>query len=101
MTTWGKQYVIDLFIYLILMNIIGIYSMYSDKSRAKRGQFRISEATLWRIAIIGGAPGMTLGMHWFRHKTRHKAFRVGFPILAIIDILLVLLVVLNAPRVGA
>lgn len=76
--------------YFILINIFGIYIMYSDKEKAKRRQYRIREATLWRVAIIGGAIGTTIGMHWFRHKTRHTAFRFGFPVLAIIDLVLLL-----------
>jgi uncharacterized membrane protein YsdA (DUF1294 family) len=81
-----------LWIYCILINIIGIYIMYSDKEKAKHGQYRIPEATLWRIAIIGGAIGTTIGMHWFRHKTKHMAFKFGFPVLAIIDIGLLFLI---------
>lgn len=75
------------FIYLVVINIVGIYIMYSDKRRAKRGEYRISEATLWRVAIFGGAIGTTIGMHWFRHKTRHSTFRFGFPLLAVIDVI--------------
>lgn len=80
-----------LLLYALFINIIGIYIMYSDKKKAKQGQYRIPEATLWRIAIIGGAIGTTIGMHWFRHKTKHLAFKLGFPILAIIDVVLLLL----------
>lgn len=81
-----------LLVYYIVINIIGIYIMYSDKEKAKHGQYRIPEATLWSVAIIGGAIGTTIGMHWFRHKTKHITFKLGFPALAIIDIVLLLLV---------
>lgn len=79
-------------IYAILINIVGLYVMYSDKRKAKRRQYRISEASLWRIAIFGGAIGTALGMYWFRHKTKHVAFKLGFPTLAVIDIFLLFVV---------
>ncbi len=84
-----------LLIYFILINIIGIYIMYSDKEKSIHRKYRISEAALWRVAIIGGAIGTTIGMHWFRHKTKHTAFKFGFPFLAIVDILLLLLVLIH------
>jgi len=74
--------------YLILINLIGLLVMKVDKQRAKKHQYRISEKTLWIIAIIGGAIGTTMGMKIFRHKTKHFNFKVGFPILAIIEIVL-------------
>ena len=60
--------------------------MGDDKQRAKKHQFRIPEKTLWLVALFGGAVGTTLGMQMFRHKTKHFSFKIGFPLLAIIDI---------------
>lgn len=77
-----------LFYYLIVINLIGLIIMKVDKQKAIKQQYRISERTLWIIAIIGGAVGTTLGMNLFRHKTKHLSFKIGFPILAIIEILL-------------
>ena len=62
-----------------------------DKKRARKHEYRISEKTLWTLAIIGGGTGAFLGMIQFRHKTKHPTFRIGFSILMIIQ--LVLLVV--------
>lgn len=84
-----------LLFYFILVNIIGIYIMYRDKAKAQHRQYRIREATLWRVAFIGGAVGTTIGMHWFRHKTKHKVFRFGFPVLAIIEVILLLFILLQ------
>jgi len=39
----------------------------------------------WQIAIIGGAIGAVIGMEWFRHKTKHLAFKWGLPFLALIQ----------------
>lgn len=53
-----------------------------DKRRAVAGQWRVSEKTLWLLALLGGAWGGCVGMKIFRHKTRHSAFVIGFPLLA-------------------
>ena len=53
-----------------------------DKAKARRGVRRISEKTLFVFALLGGALGGTAGMFVFRHKTRHRHFRLGFPLLA-------------------
>ncbi|MTT30724.1 DUF1294 domain-containing protein [Terrilactibacillus sp. BCM23-1] len=77
------------FLYLIILNIIGLFVMYLDKYKAKHRQYRISESKLWLVAFFGGALGSTLGMHLFRHKTKHINFKLGFPILAILHIAIV------------
>ncbi|GIN60192.1 membrane protein [Robertmurraya siralis] len=73
-------------IYIIAINVMGLYLMYSDKKRAKKNEYRISEKTLWTVALVGGAFGMTVGMNWFRHKTKHIVFKWGFPALALLQI---------------
>ena len=57
-----------------------------DKWKARRGDWRIPEATLWAFALLGGALGGTLGMQVFRHKTRHWYFRFGVPLLAVLEL---------------
>ena len=65
--------------YLCIINIIGFAIMGVDKKRAIRGAWRISEASLFFTALIGGALGTTLGMEDFRHKTKHRYFKLGMP----------------------
>lgn len=77
-------------LYFLIINIVGLIIMKVDKQRAIKHQYRISEQTLWIIAIIGGAIGATLGMNIFRHKTKHLSFKFGFPLLAIVDLFLIL-----------
>jgi uncharacterized membrane protein YsdA (DUF1294 family) len=77
---------LEAIIYIVAINVIGLYLMYSDKQRAKKNEYRISEKTLWTVALIGGALGMTAGMNWFRHKTKHIAFKWGFPALSLLQI---------------
>ncbi len=74
--------------YIIIINVWGIYIMKMDKRRAQKREWRVSEKNLWLIAIIGGAAGTTLGMWSYRHKTKHFAFKYGFPLLAILDVTL-------------
>lgn len=78
-------------IYFIIINLIGFLSMYLDKYKAKKHLWRIPEATLFIIAIIGGSIGSILGMRVFHHKTRHWYFVYGMPAILIIQIALVLL----------
>ena len=75
-------------IYLIFINLLGIYVMWSDKQKAKKDKFRISEKTLFLVAILGGALGTTYGMHKFRHKTKHWYFKYGMPAILIVEIVI-------------
>lgn len=67
---------------LAVMSSFLFVMMGLDKRRARRGGRRISERTLFVFALLGGAIGGTAGMFVFRHKTRHRSFRLGFPPLA-------------------
>lgn len=74
--------------YLILANIVGFASMGLDKWKAIHRAWRIPEATLFLICIIGGSLGSTVGMFTFRHKTKHWYFRFGFPVIMAIHIII-------------
>ena len=82
--------------YLIAVNLIGFALMGIDKYKAKKRAFRIPEATLFIVAIIGGSIGSIIGMYAFRHKTRHWYFVYGMPAILILQILLIALL-LHAP----
>lgn len=75
-------------VYLLFINFVGIFVMWSDKRKAKKGAWRIKESTLFLVALLGGALGTTCGMYWFRHKTKHWYFKYGFPIILIAEIVL-------------
>ncbi len=83
-------------VYVISINLIGFIIMGIDKRRAKKHAFRIPEAVLFTVAIIGGSIGSIIGMYFFHHKTRHWYFTYGMPVIFILQIVLVILV-LNAP----
>ncbi|WP_296647950.1 DUF1294 domain-containing protein [Romboutsia sp. 13368] len=72
--------------YLIFINIVGILSMYLDKYFAKKNMYRISEKNLFLIAIAGGSIGSIIGMHKFRHKTKHKQFTIGLPAILFVQV---------------
>ena len=87
-----------LVVYWIIINIIGILSMWADKRKAQRSKWRIPEHTLIAIAILGGSVGSFLGMHLFHHKTRHLKFAAGIPAIFIIQVALLLFVRFSLPN---
>lgn len=86
----SKYSIIVIVIYLVVMNSIGFASMGIDKSKAKRGAWRIPEKTLFLIAILGGSIGSILGMKQFRHKTKHKSFTIGMPAILLVQAAVIL-----------
>lgn len=82
--------------YFIGINFIGFALMGIDKYKAKKRAFRIPEATLFIVAIIGGSIGSIIGMYAFRHKTRHRSFVYGMPFILIAQIALIVAII-NAP----
>ena len=75
--------------YIVGVNILTFFVYGIDKWRAKKGKWRISEATLLLLAIIGGSIGAWLGMKVWHHKTMHKKFKYGVPAILIIQIILI------------
>ena len=74
-------------LYLLGINAFGFLIMLIDKTKARRGKWRIPESTLITVAIIGGSIGSLLGMYAFRHKTRHPKFTLGIPLIIVAQIL--------------
>lgn len=72
--------------YLLAVNITSILLYGIDKYKAKKGRWRISEATLLLIAVIGGSIGAWTGMRLWHHKTMHKKFKYGIPIIIILQV---------------
>ena len=78
-------------IYLVIINVVTFLACGLDKLKAKVDAWRIPEKTLLGLAVIGGSVGGILGMRTFRHKTRHKQFSVGLPVILVVQIVLVVL----------
>ncbi len=74
--------------YLVIMNMIGFVVMGADKSKARRGAWRIPEKMLFLVSLLGGSVGTWAGMYIFRHKTKHWYFVVGMPAILILHIVL-------------
>jgi len=78
--------------YLIVINIVTFLVYGIDKWKAKQGSWRISEATLLILAVIGGSIGALLGMRVWYHKTMHKKFKYGLPLILLVQIALIYLI---------
>ena len=76
--------------YLLAINIASFFLYGIDKYKAKKGRWRISEATLLLMAVIGGSIGAWGGMRLWHHKTMHKKFKYGIPVIIILQVCLVL-----------
>jgi len=83
--------------YLIVVNLVGFLTMGIDKKRASRRKWRISEATLFAIAIFGGSIGCIGGMYLFHHKTMKPAFQYGMPAILGLQILAAVIVFFLLP----
>ena len=83
---------IYLYIYLLLINATGFLLMLSDKRKAIKKRWRIPERMLIGISVLGGSIGTLMGMHLFRHKTRHLKFSVGIPVILAFQIVLMILI---------
>ena len=75
--------------YIILISLISFIVMGIDKSKARRRARRIPEAALFTLAVFGGSPGILLGMYIFRHKTKHNSFRIGIPVIILVQAYLI------------
>lgn len=75
--------------YLLAVNMVAFAAFGIDKYKAKRGLWRISEATLLLLAVVGGSIGALLGMRIWHHKTQHAKFRYGLPLIILAQIALI------------
>ena len=71
--------------YLFVINVITFAAFGLDKRKAKKRKFRIRESVLLGLALIGGFLGAMAGMFLFHHKTRKPAFRIGIPVLFLLQ----------------
>jgi uncharacterized membrane protein YsdA (DUF1294 family) len=75
-------------LWFVLINIIAYVVMSEDKNKARARRERVPEKTLFLLAFMGGALGILIAMYRKRHKTRHTSFRIGIPLLLLLNILL-------------
>ena len=91
--TDNKQ--INIIFYLLAVNIATFFLYGIDKYKAKKIQWRISEATLLTMAAIGGSIGAWTGMRLWHHKTMHKKFKYGIPLIIILQVALAVYLLTN------
>ena len=72
--------------YLLLSNLVAFVVYGIDKYKARKGKWRISESTLLMLAIFGGSIGAWLAMNVFHHKTMHKKFCIGVPVIIVLQL---------------
>jgi len=70
-----------LFLYLLIINAGAFLVMTADKLFAKSNVWRVPERTLLGLALFGGSIGIWSAMYIVRHKTRHKKFVIGVPLI--------------------
>ena len=81
--------------YLLAINIATFFLYGIDKYKAKKGRWRISEAILLLMAVIGGSIGAWVGMRIWHHKTMHKKFKYGIPVIIIFQVALAVYLLIN------
>ena len=74
--------------YLLGINAVTFIVYGIDKYKAKKAKWRIPEATLLLLAVLGGSIGAWMGMKVWHHKTMHKKFKYGIPAILLIQIAL-------------
>ncbi len=74
--------------YLLTINVVTFFVFGIDKQKAKHAKWRISEATLLLLAAAGGSVGAWSGMKVWHHKTMHKKFKYGVPLICVMQLVL-------------
>lgn len=78
-------------VWLVIVNVIGVLVTSWDKRRARRREWRVRESTFWMIAALGGGLLTFLTMLFIHHKTRHRSFMIGIPLIVLAQMVVVYL----------
>lgn len=81
--------------YIAVMTAVAFFMCGIDKRKAKRQLWRIPESTLLLTAAAGGSLGLWAGMYVFRHKTLHKKFTIGVPLMICLQVILVTVIAVH------
>ena len=82
-------------LYFAVINVATFFTYGLDKWKAKRSKWRITEAALLMLAVLGGSIGAWLGMKVWHHKTQHKKFRYGIPAIIILQAVLIAFLIIS------
>ena len=80
-------------IWLCVISLVAVIVTIADKWKAKRGKWRVPEATLLLISALGGSAAMYATMLCIRHKTKHVKFMLGIPLIIILQTALLFLII--------
>ncbi|MDI9447668.1 MAG: DUF1294 domain-containing protein [Pelotomaculaceae bacterium] len=85
-----------MFIYILLINVVGFGVMWYDKTIAKAGKYkhRVAESRIFLIALAGGALGVFIGMELFKHKTKKLKFTIFIPAIIILQLVVLRMLLL-------
>ena len=72
---------------LLTFNLLTFIIYGIDKFKAKKAKWRIPESTLLLLAVFGGSIGAWLGLQVWRHKTQHKKFYIGIPMILTLQVI--------------
>ncbi|MCQ2551323.1 MAG: DUF1294 domain-containing protein [Clostridia bacterium] len=86
MDSFGCPFLVVMIYYIVLINLITFLVFGMDKLKAKKGLYRVPEKVLFLLALVGGSVGAIIAMICFRHKTRHKTFTIGIPLILLAQI---------------
>ena len=78
-----------LWVYLGVISIVGFILPAVDKIKAQQGKWRISEKSLFTVSVLGGSVAMYISMRLFHHKTKHKRFMIGIPLIIVLQLAVV------------
>ena len=79
-------------LYFVIVSLLTAIVTAADKYKAKKGSFRISEKTLFILAVLGGSLSEYVTMRLIRHKTLHKRFMIGLPVIMLIQLTVIILI---------
>ncbi len=80
-------------VYFAAVSVASAFITAADKYFAKKNKWRIPEKTLLLLAFVGGALPMLVTMKLIRHKTKHKKFMLGLPVMVLLHIAIVVAII--------
>jgi len=81
-----SDYMTIILIYLAAVNVVTFFVYGIDKWKAKHNRWRITEAALLLLAVLGGSIGAWISMRVWHHKTQHKKFKYGVPLILVVQV---------------
>lgn len=75
-----------LLVWFVFISILSCIVTWKDKQAAKNARRRVPEARLFLLASLGGAVAMLITMKNIRHKTKHRRFMWGLPVIIVLHV---------------